>query len=258
MATKLFSHAFYMLWNNLGNAARVSIVPFISLFVAVLLLAAVTGGLLFATGDLERMFEMQMGPSGPGILIIAISVIVFIVIELFAIAWAMVGWHRFVLLEDQPISMFPKWNANENKAYVQHLLRIIAVLIVAYIVIAIVAVAIVALTAGIGLLLFIPLLPFLLACFLRISLGLPSRAIGQKLKITEGLAATENMGASLYWFACLFILFGIAIGIVGTLVSLIPILGVIAYMVLQWFNMMFNASVITTLYGHAIEGRELG
>lgn len=54
-----------------------------------------------------------------------------------------------------------------------------------------------------------------------------------------------------------FLLFAFAISIFGGLPQLIPIIGFILSGLVQWFVMMFNASVLTTIYGVAIEYREL-
>ena len=54
-----------------------------------------------------------------------------------------------------------------------------------------------------------------------------------------------------------FLLFAFAISIFEGLPQLIPIIGFILSGLVQWFVMMFNASVLITIYGVAIEYREL-
>ena len=54
-----------------------------------------------------------------------------------------------------------------------------------------------------------------------------------------------------------FLLFAFAISIFEGLPQLIPIIGFILSGLVQWFVMMFNVSVLTTIYGVVIEHRKV-
>ncbi|MGJ8621837.1 MAG: hypothetical protein ACSHW1_03610 [Yoonia sp.] len=82
MVIAIFRHAARMIFNNLGQAARVSLGPLVLLAAVLLALARVLGGIFGQTG-----FATLMTVFG-GILIA------------FVFSRIAVSWHRFVLLEE--------------------------------------------------------------------------------------------------------------------------------------------------------------
>ena len=256
MASKLFGHALSMLWNNLGNAARVSVVPVILSLLIVIAGLILIAALLAANGDFMRL-GLGMGMSGTGIAIIIIVSLAILVGYIITASWALVGWHRFVLLEEYPTGIFPKWHWNEIKAYILHMIVLTLITIAVAIPIGLVVSGVVFVTFGLGIILLIPAVPLVMAYCFRLATGLPARAIGQNQSIPDGWNKFAGNMGMIYGFCWLILLFSIAVGFVSGILQFIPVIGLIIPVVIQWFLTMFNASVLTTLYGHIVQGREL-
>ena len=92
-----------------------------------------------------------------------------ILVYLVGFARSLIGWHRFVLLEERPNGFLPKRHSVQVKVGIFNLFRVFCIVFLAIAVPSFMA-------YGFGLVVYIPLLLYLLSCGIRIPLGLPSRA----------------------------------------------------------------------------------
>ncbi|MCT4555066.1 MAG: hypothetical protein N4A53_10295 [Pelagimonas sp.] len=189
---------------------------------------------------------------------------VFIVLG-FLMVVVVVWWHRFVLLEDESdghISSLPQ------RAILAYIGRLILLVIIAMLV----SLPLLFLSqralqiAGVFAVVFLlwPLVYILLASvFLRMSFILPAAAVGKPISIAE---AMEDTRGSFWVFlsatVCAAVVQFVADHAVNWLIGLAS--GSVAYYSISIFSLlvsamvaMFNVSLLTTLYGHYIEGRPI-
>ena len=94
---------------------------------------------------------------------------------------------------------------------------------------------------------------------LRISLILPAAAMGQKMKIAESWSATAPISGALWGLAAML---GLLSAVVALVVGNLAAPGSGASIWLQTASYLveglISISILTTLYGHLVEGRPLG
>ncbi|MDW3222369.1 MAG: hypothetical protein R8G34_05680 [Paracoccaceae bacterium] len=104
----------------------------------------------------------------------------------------------------------------------------------------------------------IPLTVFLLWVAIRVSLTLPAASIGQKLSISESWVATGKISGDIFWTAVLLTIVNVTIfSLTNGLATALPKLE-IAFSLLQIvIQSLIHISLLSTLYGHLIQGRSL-
>ena len=92
---------------------------------------------------------------------------------------------------------------------------------------------------------------------LRLSLVLPAAAVGEFMRVPESWEATKGQAKPIF-VAALFI--GL-LTIVPDLLRMTPLGsfldGFLYDVISQWFLLMLGVSILTTMYGHYVEKREL-
>ena len=236
----LFSHSVRLVIDNLGDAFRLSIVPYILIIAAQVHTFSIGRALQDAT-DIDRLMSFSFVN-----LILSLASVV-------ASLWIAVAWHRFVLLEEQNDGWVPPFNGRVMWGYFGWSL-VIGILI--------------ALIAG-GFALLVgtvigPALGGILAAgigaiiFFRLGLVLPAYAVGRKLSFSEAVNATKGETGTVLVLGFLAIVANILISL-PTLLSGNPFspISLIFSLVLGWFALIIGISLLTTLYGHFVEGRSV-
>ncbi|MEM9436632.1 MAG: hypothetical protein AAGA15_06285 [Pseudomonadota bacterium] len=276
MAFSMMSHAFRMLWANLGSAARVSVLPLILMYVALFVLGggmflAVGGADVLAgmdagmdvSGDIDAALLEETGALG-GLFFVAI-LILFLVATVF-FAWIAISWHRFILLEEYPQGWLPPFRWTEIKAYVVKLILLILVFMAIMVIPAVLLGGIGAMAgsseAAAGPVLFffaaiLILIPVFLWISFRLSSVLPAAAVARPMGIGEAWRETQSHSGTIFLFALAYLGVSIAIQIVVSILGLVPIVGIAIAIFGSWFTTILGFSALTTVYGVAIEGREL-
>ena len=238
MALRLFLHALRMVTGNLGAALRIS-----ALLVAVQLLLALSAG-QSAPDAMPTGAQMLSGLAQ-----LAISL------------WIAVAWHRHILLEETPGAALPRLDGGALGRYA------IAALILTVILVT-VAVPFVFLT---GLL----VVPFMLGgapvagvvvgfiaiwlpvtyVSLRLAPILVSAAVGQRMAVREAWYATGTGGGALLGLSMIGAAAGLLVSLPGMLGTgpLAMALGVVG----NWLVLMVGTSLLTTIHGHYVQGRDL-
>lgn len=250
LAFNVLVHAVKMIFHDLWASIRITFVPFLLGF-----------GLAFGAGYLiagQQIANMMDGGMGPPFQIspqIWFAGLVCFLIVLFAFWWAAVAWHRYGLLAERPQGIVPPMNGALIWAYcvasLKLLLAIFVMMLPAVLLFAIAgSLGQGALVAGI----LIAITMLLVAVMIyRISLILPAAAIGENMTIGAALEATRGYSWSFVMLAVLISL----IGRVAEMVAGAGVIGLILYIGLLWFNFLLGLSVLTTLYGYLVEGRDL-
>ncbi len=244
---KIFTHSLNMVLRNWREALRIALVP---AFLAAILMATVIGGVM-STGvqtDAGSMPAM-MAP-------LFLGIVMLLILEL----WVFVNWHRFVLLEEYPSGWIPPFRASRILAYVGvSLLLLLAVGMVASVVLGIIgglaaagAPQVFAMTLATAAVVTIGVFAF------RLLPMLPAAAIGKRLTISQSLLAMRGTtGTAVMLFVVLVaVQFALQFVVLASQVVFAP-LGFLFSIGAALVMSLVNVSILTTLYGHYIEGRPI-
>ena len=185
-----------------------------------------------------------------------LSIIIIAIVLVFVTLWVAVAWHRYVLLDEVPNGWIPKWSKNEITAYLTKGLVLIPLGILVMIPVMIVLVMVNPSSAAIGLIFDIFVGSFLGYMFLRICLVFPAVAVGENMTFSASWADTKEHSTTLIFLAVMqsaisFLLGWVSVPFGSGAASLL--LDVSA----QTLYGLWSLSVMTTLYGVIVEGREL-
>jgi hypothetical protein len=248
----ILRHSLRQVFGNLGGALRVSGVLYLVQFVVGLL---VGGGM--AMGDAATM--MQNGGPGGGFFL---GVLVSGVIAVISGLWIAVGWHRYVLLGETS-GLVPSFSGDRIWAYFLRALGYAVILIVigaiwggivGFVVGSIFGNSIVLMLILMGLLIYLPVL----VISFRMTSDLPSAALDAGHPFMSGWTKTAGATTDLAVMAAIIVVAVVVLGVIAsTLLANLPIFGVVWALVMGWVQMMVGVSILTTLYGHYVEKRDL-
>lgn len=237
---KLFLHSVQLVLRNWQVALRIFAVPMI-------LVAAVIYFALSSITVEQTSFEDFRA------LLWALPIAGFLTL------WAVVAWHRYVLLEETPNGWVPSMKISEITAYFfkGFLLFLVAFLIMVVVILLGGAIA----SAGAGAASFVATFAgmfFVSVMIYRWIAVLPAAAIGKSLRMSEAYEATDGAtGAIVVVMLCVFgISLLVQLATTGLAVlsnELAVVLDIIASAILA----LINISILTTFYGHYIEGRSI-
>lgn len=238
---KLFSHSLRMVLVNWPHAIKISI-PLIASYVIAFVLAgdaAVSG---FGSEDMQSI-------SGAALLSIFL-----IMIGTF---WTVVAWHRFVLSEEYP-AILPPFRFDRILAYLFSSI-LIGLLIGVF---GGVLIGFSALVSG-----GFPPLFFLLGfvaftlmiwAFYRLSPVLPAAALGTRMTMKEAWDATGVLSFGTLIAAALSFVFSVILSLIAELLAtIIPATALASGVAASCIVTLVGASLLTTIYGVAIEKRAL-
>ena len=253
---RMLRHVVAQVFGNLGQAARLTLVPtFLPLIILIVLMPDLGMGLMGPADPFASTTPVPDEALGSSLL----ALLTFIVVSVVGYCWAAVGWHRFVLLEEFGRGVVPSWHGNLIMSYLGRAFLIglltIAVAIAGMIVVGILTAAFQSVT-----IIFVLMTGFILGLtwmITRVGLILPAAALGQQMSMRESWAETRPV-ASHILVPLLFISIGMTI--LGQLVIFIfgaSMLAIIPNAVMYWIQVLLNLSLMTTLYGTQVEGRPL-
>lgn len=247
----IFVHAVKMVLNNLGPALRIGVVP-------LLILAA--AGWMFSSNFTSSpgggpATIPDAGAFGSGFVLMVVSILVSL--------WIAVAWHRYILLEEEPGAFMPGWNGSAIWAYFKTAFLIGLILIVAAIPLVMVAGILVfpglasdgepGLFAGF-MFLVIVVLPLTWLGY-RFGPSLAGAAVDDRRGLGEAWSATSRGAVDLLVLALVSV---VVFWVPSTIVAELPrLLAVPLNAVIQWAATMVGVGVITTIFGHYVQGRAL-
>ncbi|GAA6180753.1 hypothetical protein NBRC116594_21910 [Shimia sp. NS0008-38b] len=186
------------------------------------------------------------------------SSLIFQLLTMIATLWVAVAWHRFVLLEEYPNGVVPTFYGGRILAYFGY--GVLLGLVVGL------ATVFVAILVG-GALFWAPILAIAAVvvvaiagswAFYRLSPILPACAIGNKIGMKEAWAATKPLSGSILGAMVVFVGTIFALALLGAFIGgLIPMLGGVLILAINWLYILLGISFLTTLYGVAVEDRPI-
>ncbi|MEM9757028.1 MAG: hypothetical protein AAF914_13580 [Pseudomonadota bacterium] len=250
---RLFRHVVEQVLGNLGPAARITAAPSAVVLVLFIILQ------LSIPSETDILIAAGNGQNPAGLFPWGLT-LVAIVAAIFVFSWVAVGWHRFVLLEEEGTGFTPNWLPDRTLAYIGWTLLIGLILIGVGFGASLVIAAIGALfggAVGIVQILFLALTILLSWMFLRFGLVLPASSVNNGLSIGESWKATGPVSGDilvpLIGFGVIFFIISLVIGLIfGT-----GVFGLVLGALVSWVQILVNLAILTTLYGNLVEGREL-
>lgn len=241
-----------MVFDNIDIALRISLVLYVALAMM---------NIYFQTNiaPYQSIDTMPTEIHGFGFwVVMLICLIAIIVIGL----WIAVAWHRFVLLGEAPTGYLPAFKKENVISYFLRGFQIGLILMLTAIIVGVVSGVIFGLflqPVAAGVLAGFASTVVALVLFYRICPVLPAAALGERLAIGAAFEATKGQSGTIIVLAIiggfLLLLFQLPTLLGGNPGS---VLSLVYSAVIGWFTTMIGASVLTTFYGHFIEGREIG
>jgi hypothetical protein len=196
----------------------------------------------------------EFPPAGPIFLTVVVTVV--------ASLWIAVAWHRYVLEDEQSGGILPAFHGGRLLKYLGTSILLGLVLVIPIFALMLVAGFILVPLSGAGstAMSLIPAIALVPAAYAinRLSPILPAAAVGKKLSLKQAWAATANISSAIWGLTFL----GMVIYAISSMVGSAVLPETLTSMMLQslvfgWISTMVGVSVLTTIYGVAIEGREL-
>ena len=249
---QLFTHSARQVFGNLGAALRISAV----LYLAQIAVAIIVGFNVFA-GQAALQAQIDAGgfPWGG----FAVTLLVSIISGL----WIAVGWHRYVLLVEQPGAALPEFHGDRMLAYFGRTLLIVLIVALVGFVIGVCVGLLSAIAgtrvAGLSGVLYVAaiFIPALVISF-RLCGSLPSAALGAEAGIADAWRKTAGQTGAFLTLAVITTVLSFAIDSPALMIAApASVASGVWLAITGWIKLMVGISILTTLYGHYIEGREL-
>ncbi len=257
MSFKMVSHAFRMLFSNFSDALKLSLVPFI-------LIQAVSLAVPFLLlGTIDASSPEVLMQRGGSVFVIQFTILIA---SLVFGAWLAVGWHRFVLAEEYPTGYAPAFRKAEVFMYIGRLILLFVLMIAISLPFGILAAGVAAVGGGqepsAGVIAVISAFTvvfvlFAIWLFTRWSMILPAASIGRKMGVKEAWTLTGPLGLSILWAALIVGAFTVALQLIASVFFFSTILLIIASAAAGLISTLLSVSLATTIYGVAVEGRDL-
>lgn len=249
MGINLFLHSVRLVLSDWRNALRISGILY--------LIYAVVGLAVALLFPVPSQPEQLAAASGGVALTGIISGLVYLVIFL----WLAVAWHRYILLDEMPTGIVPEFNGSRMLSYFGYSLLIGVVVLV-------IAIAMGILTGMVGMVIgqlaiIVPLIFYVLMLIAsyRLSPMLPAAAVGKPMKINEAWEATAGANGAIVVLAIVSVIAAIVINLpaigLAYLGGFFAFIGLLWSLVAGWITMVVGVSLLTTIYGHYVEGRPL-
>lgn len=253
-ALRIFTHAISMVFRDLGATLRATSVGVTLVAVAVVMLIVAApdmlGGLMaLDTGNADGMIDIpNIGLVLPAFLLMTVGYLMMVA-----------AWHRYVLLPNERRDEGFTPSAGIVLGYFgRSLLLGIAIGLLAIPVF--IPVGIIAAATGsdtVAAIAAIPLFALLGWMLLRLSLILPACTIGHQLTFSASWQATKPLAGTIFGIMILFAVLDFALNFALELVITQNLVSGLISVIVSVFYALVSASILTTLYGIAIEGREV-
>jgi hypothetical protein len=250
MGVSLFVHSVRLVLGDWRNALKISGLLYLIYAVPALIFA-----LLFPVPTQPAQAMAALGSGGfLGVITAILAVVAFV--------WIAVAWHRYVLLDEMPAGQFPEFNSSRLLSYGGYSLLIGVIgFALSFVVSAIVGIVAIPLLGMVGA--FIMALLALAAVLIvgyRLAPMLPAIAIDKPLTLRQAWDATNNANTAIIVLAILSAIAAVVIDIPAIILASagpLAFLGVLWTLATGWVKMIVGVSILTTLYGHYVEGRAI-
>ncbi len=266
MGWDIVKHSLRMVVMNLGAALRVTLAPvvigLVLAYVIGLLLGVDFGALFTDPAVLDTLsggssaLNPESGFSDAQVQSIAMLVPISIILYLLMASWMAVSWHRYILVEEK-LGVVPTFDFGTVTAYAGKSLLIGLIIMAVVVAVSFILLPALGFTFGLFLYAFVIGIGVSFLVF-RLSICLPARAIGEKMGIAESWSKTSDMSGAIFQAALFIALINTVINVVsGALGVYMPIVAEGLSMLGTWIMTLVGISILTTLYGIIVEGRQL-
>lgn len=254
MSLRIFLHSLRQVFGNLRGALQVSGILMLIQFAVLLTIGR--SMMMDEAGMRQMMMQGQM-PWGR----IALASIA----SIFLWLWIVVGWHRYILLNEQP-RLVPTMRFDRMLGYFGKSFLIALILLPLALILGFVGGGIASAMFRGGGGVFSALVVMALVVYvpiatvgMRLATMLPGAALEPGVPILRGWEATRGATLTILGVVILSIFLTAILEIIGARLFSSPmsIPALIYELVKQWVIAMVGASILTTLYGHYIEKRPL-
>ena len=273
----ILSHSFRQVTGNLGMAIKVSgwLVLIYIVGMAFSLIAMPEWLVAAIDQDKQRMMEASDLSAGSAMLVLLVFLAVLVFL-LWAVSLVAIVWHRYILLEEVPQGIIPYRKEFHVGRYFWYgigisLLALIIVSIVGGILGLIVGPFMLdslenmgstqdmaAGAFGMAFLIGLVMGVILAVLYLRMALILPAVALGEGLTLGQAWKATSGYtGTILVMAVVLAIVNAIVPMVIGMAFGELVWINLALTALYQWFYFMFGISILSTLYGHIVQKREV-
>jgi len=245
---QIFRHSFNLVMANLDQALRLSLVLY-------LVQSAYTIYSFLNPPEMTEFEGTQIPVMAPDTIL---PTIVLGLLAVIASLWIAVAWHRFALTGETAIGWVPRFHGSEIISYLGRSI-LIGILVVLGVVVVSIPVGIISIglpwLAGVMSLILIGLAAYL---FFRLGIMLPAAALGETLKLGDAWEATKGQSGPILMLALIVVGASIVIQLPSWFNDdPTSIISLIYSLVVNWFATIIGISVLTTLYGHFVEGRSI-
>ena len=240
----ILNHSIQMILRNLQDIAKLTVIPVVIYAVLASYSLTMLTKAMIAQDSAENFI---IGGAG------------FLISMLFLV-WAIVNWHRYVLLEEYPTGWLNLPKSDRVFAYVGQMLILCLVGFVFMFIFGFAAGFVgVAVSKAIGIIVMVIGWLMLIPVATRLSLILPAAAIGRPLSLKEAWNKTQGAMGIVVVLVILLALIGGGVQLIATfaLDPVSPSLAGIFTFGSQVLLGLLNVSILTTLYGHYVEGRQV-
>jgi hypothetical protein len=248
----IFVHSVRLVFTNLTAALKISAVFYIAQIVLGLML-----GLSVYEGDAAMQAQMTAGD---------FPWLWFVLLLVFALVtnlWIAVAWHRYILTGEQP-GIIPPFHGDRILGYFGKGILIGLILILPAMLAVFVGGAVAFPLIGgsmenilVPAIMLVVLLPIWVAG-LRLGTALPGVALRAGERLGSGWEATKGHAGTLIVVAICTLVATLVLELIGVGLAGLGEMPVMVWsLVTAWVTTMVGVSILTTLYGHYIEKREL-
>ena len=260
LAWTIFTHSLRQVFGNLNGALKVSAI----LYLVMMLTEYLMVGDLFL--DQQKMQAAMMAGTLPWG-----KIAVWILITLICGLWIVIGWHRYVLMNEFP-RILPSFHGQNMATYFGKTVLLTLIFIPVAIGAAIVATILIgmpmiamnrgdapnmAVIAVLGILAALVYLIPVVWIGYRLAPLFPAAALGRPMTLGQAWAATKGQNVTILLLGLISIFGVLILGLPSFLFAGQPILAQAYSFIIGWVQMLVGASIITTIYGHFVEGRSL-
>lgn len=246
---EIFVHSVRLVFTNLDAALKLSLVPYAISMVAFVYFGADAAAVV-ESGSMAAY--LNTAPE------IAFNYVAYGIISGVVTLWIAVAWHRYVLLEEYPSGWLPTFHGlNVLRYFVKGFL--IGLCVVGVVIITLFVMSLLlGWTGNFGAFLIgFSLVGIGSYLFYRLCPALPAAAVGQSMSLSEAWEATKNQDQTIGILVLLVIFFSYFIQLPGKILEPSSVVATSLSLLIGWFSMMIGSSVLTTFYGHFVEGRDI-
>ncbi len=252
-AISILLHSVKLLFSNIDAALRVSLVLYV-------VIAVVNIYFQIKLAPYNDPTTLPTALPGAGFwLTLILAVIVMAILGL----WMAVAWHRYILLEELPAGYMPEFHSSNVISYFGRGLLIGIICVVVAMVVGLILGVILGTIGGAvggavgGALAGFVAMIVALVLFYRMSPILPAAAVGEPLGIGDAMAATRGQSGTIVLLAIIGAIAVLILQLPSLLGNATSVLSLVYSAVVGWFTTLIGISVLTTFYGHFVQGRDI-